>query len=53
MTVRLTWYGHATWGIDADGTHILVDPFLKPNNPAATVTATDRRASSWPRSSSW
>jgi L-ascorbate metabolism protein UlaG (beta-lactamase superfamily) len=41
MTVKLTWHGHATWGIDADGTHILVDPFLKPNNPVASATAAD------------
>ena len=37
MTVELTWLGHATWAIDADGTQIVVDPFLKPNNPSAEV----------------
>ena len=39
MALTLTWYGHATWGIDADGTKIVVDPFFKPNNPSAPVTA--------------
>jgi L-ascorbate metabolism protein UlaG (beta-lactamase superfamily) len=39
MALTLTWQGHATWSIDADGTPIVVDPFLKPNNPSALVTA--------------
>ena len=25
MTVKLTWHGHATWSIDADGAQIVVD----------------------------
>lgn len=44
MAVKLTWYGHAAWGIDADGTKIVVDPFLKPNNPSAQVTAEELKA---------
>lgn len=44
MTVKLTWHGHATWSIDADGMQIAVDPFLKPNNPSATATAADLAA---------
>src|SRR5690606_40801525 len=38
------WYGHSTFGIDADGTKIIVDPFLKPNNPVAPVSADDLEA---------
>ena len=43
MALTLTWHGHATWSIDADGTSIVVDPFLKPNNPSADVTAANLR----------
>jgi L-ascorbate metabolism protein UlaG (beta-lactamase superfamily) len=32
----LTWYGHATLGLETAGYHILVDPFFT-GNPAATV----------------
>ena len=39
MALTITWYGHSTFAIDADGTKIMVDPFLKPNNPVAPVTA--------------
>ena len=38
MTVRLTFYGHATFGVDADGTKLLIDPFLAPNSPVAQPT---------------
>lgn len=38
MTVTFTYYGHATFGIDADGTKIIVDPFFAPNSPVAQVT---------------
>ena len=41
MSLTVTWLGHATWSIDADGTRIIVDPFLKPHNPSATVTVSD------------
>ncbi len=44
MTVKLTWHGHAAWSIDADGAKIVVDPFLKPNNPSAQVTVDDLAA---------
>lgn len=36
--LRLTWYGHAAWDVDINGTHVLIDPFLA-GNPVATVTA--------------
>ncbi len=39
MTVRLTYFGHATMLITVESTRILVDPFLAPHNPATQVTA--------------
>ena len=44
MALTITWYGHSTFGIDADGTKIIVDPFLKPNNPVAPVSADEVEA---------
>lgn len=44
MSVRITYYGHATFGIDADGTQLIIDPFLAPNSPVAQVTADDVQA---------
>lgn len=38
MTLKLTWYGHATLGLEIDGHKILVDPFFT-GNPAASTTA--------------
>ncbi len=35
---KLTWYGHAAIGLETDGHHLLVDPFLT-NNPAASISA--------------
>ena len=40
MAVTLTYYGHATFVVDADGTKIVIDPFFAPNNPAAPANAT-------------
>ncbi len=34
MTIKLTWYGHAVFGLNVGGTHILVDPFLTGNEMA-------------------
>ncbi|MGL4651428.1 MAG: metal-dependent hydrolase [Caldilineaceae bacterium] len=39
MTLRLTYYGHATALLAVDEHRILIDPFLAPNNPVAPVTA--------------
>jgi L-ascorbate metabolism protein UlaG (beta-lactamase superfamily) len=33
----LTWYGHATLGLETGGYHILIDPFFN-GNPAATIS---------------
>jgi L-ascorbate metabolism protein UlaG (beta-lactamase superfamily) len=34
MAFKLTWYGHAAFGMDIDGTQVLLDPFFT-DNPAA------------------
>ncbi len=39
MSLKITYYGHSTLAIQADGVNLLVDPFLAPNNPLAPVTA--------------
>ena len=39
----LTYYGHATWGLESKGTTILIDPFFT-GNPQTSVTAGDVRA---------
>lgn len=36
MATTLTWYGHATFGLDIDGVKAVVDPFFT-GNPAATI----------------
>lgn len=36
--MTLTWYGHATLGLEVDGVKILVDPFFDAN-PAATIAS--------------
>jgi len=36
--VRITYHSHACFGIDAGGTHLLIDPFLT-GNPLADVSA--------------
>ncbi len=39
MSTRITWYGHATIGVEtSDGYKILIDPFFS-GNPAASTTA--------------
>jgi L-ascorbate metabolism protein UlaG (beta-lactamase superfamily) len=38
MTHTLTWFGHATLGLETGGAHLLVDPFFS-GNPAARVRA--------------
>lgn len=39
MSLTLTYYGHSTFTIDADGVNIVLDPFFAPNNPLAPVGA--------------
>ena len=38
MSLKLTWYGHATLGLETGGYKLLVDPFFS-DNPAASVSA--------------
>jgi L-ascorbate metabolism protein UlaG (beta-lactamase superfamily) len=40
MTNNLTWFGHATLGLETAGLHLLIDPFFN-ENPAATVKAAE------------
>lgn len=44
MSITLTYHGHSTVGINADGTNLLIDPFLAPKSPTATATADDVEA---------
>lgn len=41
MSVEITFIGHACFQIASAEATILIDPFLSPNNPAATRTASD------------
>jgi len=36
MSCKITWFGHATLGLETGGYHILVDPYFK-GNPAASA----------------
>jgi L-ascorbate metabolism protein UlaG (beta-lactamase superfamily) len=38
MTIKLTWYGHATMGLEVNTHRLLIDPFFS-GNPAASTTA--------------
>lgn len=44
MALSLTYFGHATFSILADGIHIVVDPYFAPANPAATARVADVQA---------
>lgn len=44
MSIKITWHGHSCLSMDIDGTHIVVDPFLAGNNPAARTSVTTIRA---------
>jgi L-ascorbate metabolism protein UlaG (beta-lactamase superfamily) len=43
MTFKLTWYGHATFGMDIDGVQVLLDPFFS-GNPVVAGRADDVQA---------
>ena len=43
MTIKHTWFGHATQMLDVNGTKLLVDPFFS-GNPAAPITADKAQA---------
>jgi L-ascorbate metabolism protein UlaG (beta-lactamase superfamily) len=38
MSIKITWYGHATLALEIDGQKIIVDPYFT-DNPAATISA--------------
>lgn len=38
MSIKITWYSHASLGLEVGGYKILVDPYFT-GNPAATITA--------------
>ncbi len=38
MTNKLTWYGHATLGLETGGYKLIIDPFFS-GNPAAPISA--------------
>ena len=37
--MEIRFLGHSTFELSEGDARVLVDPFLKPNNPASTVTA--------------
>lgn len=41
MAVTVTFHGHATFTLDVNGIKLIVDPFLKGNNPLAQTSADD------------
>jgi L-ascorbate metabolism protein UlaG (beta-lactamase superfamily) len=43
MSVKITWYGHSTLGLEVAGYKLLVDPYFT-DNPAASSTAQDVNA---------
>ena len=43
MSVTLTWYGHATMGLDVDGIRVLIDPYFT-GNPSTTVDPAELEA---------
>jgi L-ascorbate metabolism protein UlaG (beta-lactamase superfamily) len=43
MSDKLTYYGHAAWGLETGGSRLLIDPFFS-GNPAAKVQAEDVEA---------
>jgi L-ascorbate metabolism protein UlaG (beta-lactamase superfamily) len=43
MSYKLTWFGHATLGLETEGFHILIDPFFS-GNPSVKVKSTQVNA---------
>lgn len=44
MTIAFKYMGQSTFTMDVDGTKLVIDPFLAPNNPVAPVTADEVEA---------
>jgi L-ascorbate metabolism protein UlaG (beta-lactamase superfamily) len=43
MSTKITWFGHATIGVETGGYHLIIDPFFS-GNPAASTTAEQVKA---------
>ena len=43
MSTTLTFYGHATWGVETDGFKLVIDPFFS-GNPLAPISAEEVEA---------
>ena len=43
MNDKITWYGHATLGLETSGKHVLVDPFFS-GNPTCITSADEVKA---------
>jgi L-ascorbate metabolism protein UlaG (beta-lactamase superfamily) len=43
MPIKVTWYGHAAFGLELDGYQLLIDPFLT-DNPSAAISADQAEA---------
>jgi L-ascorbate metabolism protein UlaG (beta-lactamase superfamily) len=43
MSTKLTWYGHATLGLETGRRHLLIDPFFS-GNPSCTASADQVKA---------
>lgn len=43
MSLTITWHGHSAFSLEADGTTVLIDPFIS-GNPAAKVSASSLAA---------
>ena len=35
--MKLIYYGHASFGLEVGGTHLLFDPFISPNELASSI----------------
>ncbi len=44
MTLKITYHGHSTLTLDADGVKLVIDPFFAPHNPAAKATVNEIEA---------
>lgn len=42
--MEISFYGHSCFGLGDGTANVLIDPFLKPNNPVATATAEEVEA---------
>lgn len=42
--MKLTYYGHACLGIEINGIHLLIDPFIKHNKAASNINIDDIKA---------